>query len=265
VVWLWITLGVAAVWALVVTINRWFVRRVHGLGDPGQGIVVFVEPVRWLFIIWGVAPIGWGLRRAGWGGRLTLFRWGSALGSLFVLPDLMRHKWLLRQAERLAEHIAELAHTHPDRPIHLLGCSNGCYLCVEAAKRVQPGLIDRIVLMGGVISPTYDLEPLASRVVGVHNFHSPLDIISVLATLLFGSSDRRWGLGSGTVGFADSPVLTQHAWGWRDVRHGHLGDHFTMASPWFATHAIAPIIHSVREREDKPRRHKDTTADTTVG
>jgi hypothetical protein len=40
---------VLAAWAIALWLNRRGVRRYDGTGDPSLGIVVFVEPVRWLF------------------------------------------------------------------------------------------------------------------------------------------------------------------------------------------------------------------------
>jgi hypothetical protein len=63
--------------------------------------------------------------------------------------------------------------------------------------------------------------------------------------LLFGSNDRRWGPGCGTVGFREPPpFVTQRAWRPADVRLGYLGDHFTVTSPRFVAGHLAPILEN---------------------
>ena len=80
--WLWWVALAALIWAVGVIVNRSRVRHHDGTGDPSAGIVVFVEPIRWLFVIWGFARFCRGLRRAGQRHRVYLFRWCSIAGAL---------------------------------------------------------------------------------------------------------------------------------------------------------------------------------------
>lgn len=255
--------GAAAIWALAVRLNRRRVRACDGHGDPRHGIVVFTEPIRWLFIIWGFSPACRGLRRAGFRGRIHLVRWGTVAGALLVIPDLVRRRRLLRHAQRLARLVDELAREHPGSPIHLIGYSTGCYVTLEACRRIRAReSVGRVVLMAGAISPRYDWDGLEHRVRVVHSFFSPLDWISGLGPLLFGSNDRRWGRACGAVGFEEPPsFVVQRCWRPADLRVGYFGGHFTVASPLFVAEQIAPLLRRRPEDDRDPRSHEQVHDD----
>src|SRR6476661_7216372 len=99
--WSWMAVT-GLVWLCAMIFNRRAVREHNGKGDPGEGIVLFVEPVRWLLVIWGFASFCNGLSRGGWRGQTRLFRWSTAAGSLLVVPDVVSQKRLRRRAGRLA-------------------------------------------------------------------------------------------------------------------------------------------------------------------
>jgi hypothetical protein len=209
-------------------------------------VVIFVEPLRWLFIVWGFASFVRGLRSGGAGQRVRLFRWCGRAGALMVLPDFMRRKRLLRKADRLARFIGEQARLHPGRPLHLVGYSTGCYLVTEALKRLEaPVAIGEVVLLHGAMSPGYRLEGLAGRVRRMHTFHSHLDmVISGVGPLLFGANDGRWGLGCGMIGFRQTPAfVVQQAWSRSAIALGYFGDHFSVTSANFVARRIAPILN----------------------
>ncbi|HOB75175.1 MAG TPA: hypothetical protein PKG54_11680 [Phycisphaerae bacterium] len=78
--WLAILCSTALLWSLAVLVNRRNVRTHNRNGDPDSDLIVFVEPVRWLFIIWGFAPFCRGLRLAGSNAQVRLFRWSRVTG-----------------------------------------------------------------------------------------------------------------------------------------------------------------------------------------
>lgn len=225
-------------------INRRHVCRLDGSGDPAQGIVVFVEPVRWLFIIWGFSWFCRGLRRAGGTQRVILFRWSSIAGAILVIPDLVRQVRLDRRAERLTRFIEQLEHDHPDTPINIVGYSTGAYVATEGCKRLAPrGAARRLILLAGSASPSYDWSGLGGNRFVVHSFHSRLDAINIIGPLLFGGNDRRWGPAGGAVAFKHPPAfLTQRPWSWSDIRLGYFGDHFTVTAPAFIARHVAPLL-----------------------
>jgi pimeloyl-ACP methyl ester carboxylesterase len=244
-VWFLITAALVGAWALALAYNRWQVLRLDHSGDPGEGIVLFVEPVRWLFVIWGFPNFCLGLRRAGCNAQVQLFRWSNRAGALLVLPDLMRNARLLRKSRRLAALIDDLAKRYPRGPIHVCGYSSGCYVALEALRRCRtPRPVDRLILLAATISPGYDLRHLAGRVRSVHHVYSPLDgWINGLGPLLFGCNDRRWSVSAGMAGLRRPPFfVVQRSWTPRDIPLGYLGGHFTVMSPAFIARELAPLL-----------------------
>jgi pimeloyl-ACP methyl ester carboxylesterase len=241
-------------WVFLLQRDRRRIRKFNYTGDPDQGILLFVEPVRWLFVIWGFADFCKGLRRAGWQGRAELILWSSHIGALLVFPDLMRPDRQQRFAEQLAARVDALARAHPNRPIHLVGYSGGTYVVLEAIRRAnQPVAITEVILLGAAISPRYPLSTLADRIARLHSFHSIADLITGIGPAIFGCCDRRWSPAAGTLGFSDPPAfVTQHAWSLSDIRLGYLGDHFTITSPRFVAKRIAPILQQSNEPKDNP-------------
>ncbi len=235
----------AAAWGLAVYVNRRGVSRYDGSGDAGCGIVIFVEPVRWLFIVWGFNAVCRAVRRAGGGHAIRLFGWSRAAGSLFVLPDLMRRSRLDVKAARLARYMERLAREHPGSLIHLIGYSTGAYVAFEAVRRLAPEVpVGRVIALHGTVSPDYPLEAVAGRALGIVNVYGRLDcLINGLAPLLFGTNDRVHTLACGMVGLRCSAVnVEQRAWRLRDARLGYLGGHFTAVSGAWLRRYIVPRL-----------------------
>lgn len=242
-----IVIAVLALWWCAVRANRSRLHRYDGSGDAAKGIVIFVEPLHWLFIVWGFAPFCRGLRRAGGEHHIRLFRWGGRAGALLVIPDFVRRNRLLRKSERLARFILDVTEQHPGRTIHVVAYSTGCFIAAEALKRIERTVpIGEVVLLAGALSPGYDVVPLLSRVQRIHCFHSRLDfVISGLGPLLLGSNDGRFTPACGMVGLRAAPELvTRHGWTPNAIRTGYLGDHFTITSSAFVAKQIAPILGS---------------------
>jgi hypothetical protein len=251
-----VVVAFAALWWAAIARNRKQVARLDCSGDPAKGIVIFVEPVRWLFIVWGVTSFAKGLRRAGYGSHLRLFRWSGLAGALLVIPDLVRRERLLVKAHRLARFIDDLAALHPGRAIHLCGYSTGCYLVLEAIKRVRsPDRLASAVLLASTVSPDYRLDTISERVASLHSFHSRADfIVNGLGPLLFGCNDRRHSPAAGMIGFAaDRAHAAQHAWTPRDAALGYFGDHFSVVSSRFVASRVAPLIGSNRASDHQTR------------
>lgn len=244
-VWFLLAVGFAGCWALALAYNRRQVARIEHTGDPREGIVIFVEPVRWLFVIWGFPHLCRGLRRAGSNVQVRLFRWSNRAGALLVLPDLMRQGRLLCKSRRLARLIDDLVQRYPDSPIYVCGYSSGCFVALEALRYCRaPRPVERLVLLAATISPRYDLHHLAGRVGSVHLVYSPLDgVINGLGPLLFGCNDRRWSVSAGMAGLRHPPpFVSQRRWTPRDILDGYLGGHFTVMSPAFIGRELTPML-----------------------
>jgi hypothetical protein len=230
------------VWAGALWINRRRVERYDGRGDPQCGVVVSVEPVRWLFIVWAFNAVCRALRRAGCGHAVYLYRWSRAAGSLLVLPDLMRRHRLDAKATRLAGVLEELARGHPEVDIHVIAYSTGVYVAFGAVKRLPPGIrVGHVIALHGTVSPGYDVAGVTKRSTGVLNVHGRVDfLINGLAPLLFGTNDRIHSPACGMVGLRRAaPGLEQRRWRPGDARFGYFGDHFTVASSaWLREHVV---------------------------
>lgn len=240
----YIILFILLAWISGLWLNRRGVTRYDGSGDPKRAVVIYVEPVRWLFIVWGFNGLCRAIRKAGVSHAVHLFRWSRTAGSLLVLPDLMRRERLDAKAKRLARLIDRLASEHPHSTIHLVAYSTGVYLAFEAVQQVEPNRIGRIIALHGTVSPTYDVSRAASRTKGILSVHGRPDcLINGLGPLLFGTNDRQHALACGMVGLRDSPPgLEQHAWRPADARLGYLGDHFTvMSSAWLRRHVVPKL------------------------
>ena len=247
--WLLTLCGATILWLVAVLVNRRNVRAHDGSGSSDADLIVFVEPVRWLFVIWGFAPFCRGLRLAGCTAHVRLFRWSGIAGSLLVIPDLVGHRRLLRKAKRLARQLDASAAERPGRRIHLIGYSTGSYVALEACKGMtKPGDIRTVVLLASTVSPGYQLEDLAGHVQRLYSFHSPLDFINLIGPMLFGSDDRRWGPAGGAIGFRRLPPWAgQRSWRLQDTATGYLGDHFTVVAPRFVARHVTPLLsHSTR-------------------
>lgn len=241
---------VGAAWILALRMNERRIRVCDGSGEAERGIVVFVEALRWLFIVWGFPRFCRGLRWGGCQQQVRLFRWSGWAGALLVLPDYLRRKRLLTKARRLARFLDELAEQYPGRTIHLVGYSTGGFLVLEALKGVRrPDRIGQVILLASALSPAYDTHKLADRVRRLHNFHSYRDfLINGLAPLVFGANDGRRGPACGMVGFRPPPAagppsfVIQHRWSASAIRLGYFGDHFSITSSAFVAQRIAPLL-----------------------
>lgn len=217
------------------------VARLQRSGDSEQGTVFWAESVRWLGVRWGL--LGWsaGLRAAGFRGRIIPVDWHSGWRGSLVLPALMARRLMGRQAERLAERIAQCRRRRPHAPIVVIGYSCGAYVALEAARRLPDDIrLDYVVLIAAAVSPRYDLAPAAARVSGlILNVYSALDWpLSGLGLTLLGTADGRRRPGAGVVGFA-GPIpenVRQQSWRPSFARRLYLGDHLTVGNAFFARH-----------------------------
>jgi pimeloyl-ACP methyl ester carboxylesterase len=222
-------------------------------GDSRQGVILFVEPLRWLGVRWGRCEAAAGLRRAGFAGEFVFWEWDPTWRAMLVLPTIAAPRFLDRQAQRLADRIKELRQANPDRPIHLMGYSCGGFVAVRALELTADEIqVDSLVLLAAAFSPGRDLNPAAGHVRGpVIVGSSMLDIVVGLGTLMVGTADRKFTPSIGTLGYRGPACRKITSLRWRPswIRWGHWGSHFTAPAERFVSECIAPAL-GLRTQED---------------
>jgi pimeloyl-ACP methyl ester carboxylesterase len=219
-------------------------------GVPGVGIVYVVGGVG------GMDPLStWAqtaFQQAQVPHEVRLFFWTHGKGR--VLRDLQDTTHLVSKAEELAGEIREeLAST--DRPIYLVGHSAGAGVVLEAAARLPPATLARIVLLSAAVSPGYDLRPALRATRGeIISFHSSLDRVWLgWGTRQFGTVDRVYGPSAGMLGFQQpgrsDPEgrqlyrrLVQVAWTPRMLLAFCGGSHHSTVMPLFLATQVAPWL-----------------------
>lgn len=195
-----------------------------------------------------------GLEQGGVPAGIEIYDWGSPLSPLSNIADLERNR---RQAQKLAERIANYRRDFPGRPIFLFGHSAGAGLTIltlEALPARCP--VKAVYLLGAAVGPEHDLRgALAQTEEGIWNFYSGYDVGWLgVGTSLFGTVDRRHGPAAGAVGFKQpdglgaederlyGQKLHQVKYFGRMARSGHSGSHTGWASSRFVRDWLAPLV-----------------------
>ncbi|MCL2640982.1 MAG: hypothetical protein FWD53_09075 [Phycisphaerales bacterium] len=203
-----------------------------------------------------------GLADGGVPGQIRVFNWGLPFpgGYLANLARIDRNR---RRAKDIANEIMTYQDAFPNRPVHLVAQSGGAGVAVFATEQLpldRP--IDGIVLLGGALSPTYNLSAALARTKkGILNSYSARDLFVLhLGTSIFGTTDRQFTPACGCVGFrvpeelaeehrrAYDEKLQQLAWTPEFVdRCQYWGGHFSSACEVFLADKIAPWIKQASE------------------
>lgn len=198
-----------------------------------------------------------GLHEGGVPGAIRVFNWGLPFpgGYLSNLTRIDRNR---RRAADIAAEICAYQDAHPGRPVHIVAQSGGAGLAIFAAECLPENrMIDGIVLLGGALSPTYNLaRALRKTRKGILNSHSRKDrLILGIGTRLFGTIDRQFSKSCGCVGFSIpgnltaeerelyDRKLTQLPWTphMADTCH-HWGGHLSSGGEVYLARHIAPWI-----------------------
>jgi len=204
-----------------------------------------------------------GLANGGVQGQIRVFNWGLPFpgGYLANLTLINRNR---HRARDIANEILAYQDAFPSRPVHLVAQSGGAGVAVFAAECLpldRP--IDGIVLLGGALSPTYNLTPALARTKkGILNSHSSRDqLVLRWGTRIFGTTDRQFTPACGYVGFQVPENLSDedrqtyreklHQLPWAPEladRWQHWGGHISSGCEVFLAHQIAPWIKEVSVR-----------------
>lgn len=201
---------------------------------PEQGLVIFVEGIRWMNIVWDRHALLTGLRQAGFEGEFRYWRWHETWRALLLLPVIRADRMLERRAAELAEMIAK--ESAAGRPVYVFGCSCGGYLAVRALELLPEGVqVQSAGIMAGAFSPDRDLTAamthVRERVVVTASLGDWL--ILGLCTTIAGTADGKHTPSIGMLGPRGTPASDKL----RVIRYGPatigdwiLGGHFTTAA-----------------------------------
>jgi hypothetical protein len=210
-----------------------------------EGLVIFVEGIRWLGIRWDLQPAVTGLRKAGYGGEFEYWKWHSTWRGWVVLPVIMAPALLEREARRLADYIVAQRAANPSRPIHLMGCSCGTFVVLRALEMLPAGVnVQAAALLAGAFDPRRELDKSLEHVAGPVVVTSSMGdwLILGLGTLIFGTADRRHSFSAGMVGLPASSSKRPIQIKWRPamIAYGHMGTHFISSE--FIAKFVAPAM-----------------------
>ncbi|MHC4984644.1 MAG: hypothetical protein ACYTFO_00660 [Planctomycetota bacterium] len=230
----------------IVSIGPHIWRRADIGGDAGEGLVIFVESIRWLGVPWGMKTAAAGLRRAGFAGEFRYWRHHSAWRGWLVLPVVAAPKMLERESQRLADFITAQRREAPDRPIYVVGYSAGGYVAVRALELLPDNVsVEGTAMLAPAFSPWRDLSSAARRVSPGRFIvcSSSLDWLIVgLGTFVFGTCDRKHALSAGMIGHRGPGAIREVRWRPCMIASGHLGDHFSASATGFVTRYVAPVL-----------------------
>jgi len=187
-----------------------------------------------------------GILRSGWRGAIFVHRWNAGIPLLRVFPNLMNQDRHRRAVSQLLALIRDQRKRYGDTPISLLAQSGGCWIVIGALEQLADGDgVDRAVLLGPSISPTYDPSRAAAACRGgLASIGGPGDLFFLgLGTSIFGTSDRRFGPSAGLTGWRTA-ARGFHDIRWRPewLRYGYVGNHISAVSPIFIRYVVAPWL-----------------------
>jgi hypothetical protein len=252
--WIWLILLALGGLHLLLSVlpHLWPVRRRPC--DPRQGVVIFVEPIRWMGVAWGRAGYLRSLNRSGFPGRSVYWSWHTLGQAMLLVPALRSRRVHRAAALRLARFVRRVHRRRPDRPIWLVGFSGGGWIAVRALELLGPGAPVRgAAICAAPISRRYDLTR-AARAVGdrlvVTSSWGDWILLAVGTTLL-GTADGRHEPAIGMTG-PKPGTPGGVSWGLGDLWRGHLGGHFSACNARWLAERVWPRIGLVGR--EHPRR-----------
>jgi hypothetical protein len=152
------------------------------------------------------------------------------------------------KGQQLANRVLNIRENCPGAKIYLLGHGAGTSVVLQAANRLPPGSVTRIILLASTVSCGYDLRPaLAASAEGIDSFYSGDDLILQLAIRRFGPTDlgvKGVTCAAGINGFdMVSPNLRQHSLATHQEIRG--GGHLVYEKVSFIQNNIMPLFSTI--------------------
>jgi pimeloyl-ACP methyl ester carboxylesterase len=197
-----------------------------------------------------------GLADGGFEGAIEIHDWTTGV-ILLLLYHLRGWKRNMRQVDRLIRRISEYRRAYPGRPVYVVGHSGGGAMTVLTLERLPPeASVTGAVLLEPSISRSYDLSTALARTSrGIWSFSSWLDFLfEGIATSIAGTTDGRYGLAAGMIGFRLPAGLSEsnqklyqtqlHEISFRPgmIADFHFGGHFGPTNRVFVAERIAPLL-----------------------
>jgi len=179
--------------------------------------------------------------------HVEIYDWTD--GILHFLHNLQSPKQHEKQAELIAQKIADYRAEFPDGEVYIIGHSGGAALSLLVLEHLPGDMkIEGTVMLGSAISPVYNVGPACDRVTKhIWNFTSRLDIpFLMLSNLIFKTFDGRRSWCAGWCGFssesAENERLIEMPYRLRYIWQRNFGGHFGYTSRHFVRKWIAPLL-----------------------
>lgn len=210
-----------------------------------------------------------GIIEGGFNGVVDLYDWTDKDPGMNALLGYQRNQ---KQAQLIADKLAERAVAEPNGKIFILCHSGGAGLAVWALEKLPESVkVDTVVMMSPALSPGYDLSKALKHVTGrLYVFSSLADIIVLsTGTKVFGTIDGVKTDAAGRVGFIQPPTADAEQYAklvalpfdpkWIEL--GNRGDHIGGMTRTFGRGVLAPLMLEGRT----PPVSMPTTAQTPTG
>ena len=191
-----------------------------------------------------------GFQQAGYDGKARIYDWTEHDPGLDALLAYERNH---REAQKVADIIADQFHADPDSRIILTGHSGGTGLVVWALEDLPDDVkVQSVFLLASALSPEYDLTKALRHVRGnVYVFSSLGDsLVLGTGTRLFGTIDGIKSEAAGLAGFvmpkgADRELyakLVSEPYQKQWLNFGHVGNHIGCMNRMFVANVMAPLL-----------------------
>jgi pimeloyl-ACP methyl ester carboxylesterase len=188
-----------------------------------------------------------GLQGSGIPCAIKIRPWGSQIPGIKLVINETDVGGNRAWAQTIAQEIQAYRQQYPGRPVHMIGQSGGCAICVftaEALAKAGAPPLEELVLLDASLSADYDLRPaLGECRKGIVNFYNLRDVAVLGAgTAIFGNLDGGHGDSAGQAGFTTDLARLYQVKVTAEMMCPGEGMHFADTCAAFAARYMAPWI-----------------------